>query len=133
MAQVRLLCTPVVISLSLVSGCVGLAATGTPTILTSPQERQVKALIAKELRDPESARFGSHNAAWQKEHLVVCGWVNSKNGFGGYAGDTKYVARFTEGKDKSLSLDLLRLGDNLDGSLLLSVLCSNAGIAFPGR
>jgi hypothetical protein len=118
---------------ALVGACATSAAMGTPAVLSPAQQTEVKQLIAKDLRDPESARFGSFKAAWDQQHLVVCGWVNSKNGFGGYVGDTKYVARFTEGGDKRLSLALLRLGDNLDGSLLLWMMCGKAGIAFPDR
>jgi hypothetical protein len=118
---------------ALLGACASSAAVGTPVVLSPAQQTEAKQLIAKDLRDPESARFGTFKAVWQQQHLVMCGWVNSKNAFGGYVGDTKYVARFTEAKDKRLSLDLLRLGDNLDGSLLIAVMCTNAGISFPDR
>lgn len=51
----------------------------------------VEAAIAtatKELRDPSSAQFKGlrliHTSAARPE--VICGYVNAKNGFGGYAG-----------------------------------------------
>jgi hypothetical protein len=106
----------------LLAACMG-AAIGTPTRLSAGQEAQIKALIVKDLREPASARFGAMNAAWQKDALVVCGWLNH---------DTKFMARFGENADKQLDLKVLRISDNLDGSLLASMVCANAGLAFPG-
>lgn len=42
--------------------------------------------IAKDLRDPESAQYRKENAARMPRGFLVCGEINSKNGFGGYTG-----------------------------------------------
>lgn len=56
---------------------------------TSEEQRQaddLKARVADTLRDPESARFSN-----LKLHQgSLCGEVNGKNGFGGYAGNENF-------------------------------------------
>lgn len=50
-----------------------------------------KSVLAS-LRDPKSAEFGPRFQRRQSMGLeVVCGTVNSKNGFGGYTGQTVFV------------------------------------------
>ena len=56
-------------------------------------EVQAKEGVKSILRDPESARFSSLRAYRQLGgQLVVCGYVNAKNGFGGYTGDEAFIA-----------------------------------------
>lgn len=50
-------------------------------------QRQVKSL----LRDPESARF-SGMTVYREPTQVVCGYVNSRNGFGGMSGEQRFVS-----------------------------------------
>jgi hypothetical protein len=119
----RLRCGLLLICPVLLAACMGAAAIGTPTRLSAGQEAQIKALIVKDLRDPASARFGAMNAAWQKDALVVCGWLNH---------DTKFMARFGERADQQLDMKVLRTSDNIDGALVASMFCANAGLAFPG-
>lgn len=48
--------------------------------------------VRDKLKDPDSAKFGfswSNKVVGGEEY--VCGSVNSKNGFGGYAGERKYI------------------------------------------
>lgn len=53
----------------------------------------VKSGMASALRDPESARYGKMSAARLKQtgDIVVCGYINAKNGFGGYGGEQPFV------------------------------------------
>ncbi len=51
------------------------------------QQREIK----KRLKDPESAQF-RNSAFYNSKVPVVCGEVNSKNGFGGYTGFQRFVA-----------------------------------------
>lgn len=53
------------------------------------QENIIKASIKKDLIDPESAIFTFKKG---KSEKVYCGTVNSKNRFGGYVGDKRFVA-----------------------------------------
>lgn len=48
-------------------------------------------LLAKKLRDPDSAKFDRDYVSYKSGAPVVCGTVNAKNGFGGYSGAERYV------------------------------------------
>jgi hypothetical protein len=53
-------------------------------------------VVLKQLRDPDSAKFGNINIYSDRklkgrEVNVACGSVNSKNGFGGYSGLQKFI------------------------------------------
>jgi hypothetical protein len=51
-----------------------------------------KQMVAVRLRDPGSAEFSMLSVHQVGPRRVVCGWVNAKNGFGGYAGPERFVA-----------------------------------------
>lgn len=56
----------------------------------------VKSVVSKQLRNPSSAVFGDMFVVGDRKigktySGAVCGSVNSKNGFGGYAGDTSFI------------------------------------------
>jgi hypothetical protein len=78
--------------LALIAGC-----TPTPTLsavqLTPSQISLVQTGVRAILKDPDSARFGVMAAAQNSEMLVVCGWVNAKNSFGGYTGEEAFWGR----------------------------------------
>lgn len=68
--------------------------------------------ISQQMRDPESAQFRDvsvHAVAGGEK--VVCGEVNSKNGYGGYAGFQRFVATgrssFLESQMESKSFALV--------------------------
>lgn len=65
-----------------------------PHELTNSQIDAVYDDVKRGLRDPMSARFSDVHAVKEPNQMIhVCGWVNAKNGFGGYAGPTPfYVA-----------------------------------------
>ncbi|MBI1627017.1 hypothetical protein [Comamonas suwonensis] len=50
-----------------------------------------KRRIAHDLRDPESARFREVALIVYEGRSVVCGEVNSKNGYGGYVGFQPFI------------------------------------------
>lgn len=69
-----------------------------PSAITSPvgpsnalllirAQRQVKSL----LRDPDSVRF-SGMTVYREPARVVCGYVNSRNGFGGMSSEQRFVS-----------------------------------------
>lgn len=66
-----------------------------PDRLSSSQEfvwiRSNQRLIAAKLKDPDSARFEGDYVAYKIGAPVVCGTVNAKNSFGGYAGPERYI------------------------------------------
>lgn len=54
------------------------------------QYKAAEDAVKQKLRDPESARFSGESKCGGSE--IVLGRVNSKNGFGGYAGDERFVS-----------------------------------------
>ena len=62
-----------------------------PITLTESQKAAVTAGVKGQLKDPNSAMFGPMAASQGKSGLIyVCGYVNSRNSFGGYVGDTLF-------------------------------------------
>ena len=52
---------------------------------------QAKKSVAAELRDPASAQFRAVKAVRQEDgSIAVCGEVNGRNAFGGYAGYSQF-------------------------------------------
>ncbi len=77
----------------------------------------VQEAVRRQLRDPDSAVFGEMYAVGDRliyhgSHSggVVCGTVNSKNGFGGYAGATPYIVFVPK--------YLVTIGSNKDASFV---------------
>ena len=72
--------------------------------LTDDQERQVRNIISRNLRDPASAQFRS----WRTERRVLdngntvlsaCGEINAKNGFGAYVGFLPFNVTLINGRE----------------------------------
>jgi hypothetical protein len=77
---------------------IALASAGAPSVLAYDATTKLKATafatdaVKRKLRDPGSAEFRKLIAYEPGEGaLVVCGEVNAKNGFGGYAGFEPFV------------------------------------------
>ena len=77
----------------LLAGCVTSRPVDRYTTLTSSQIEIIKAAVQKDLKDPESARFGEIKAGFPpgQNHPTVCGLVNAKNSFGGYVGMRYFI------------------------------------------
>jgi hypothetical protein len=77
-----------------VAGCTATTTTyipGVPTTLTPAQKQAVHDGIRQRLKDPDSARFTGLEARQLPSGSVsVCGFVNARNSFGGYAGNTPF-------------------------------------------
>lgn len=74
----------------------------------------IKGHFERVLKDPESARYTYEDGwlkvqcngltvRWQERQLDYAGWakvvrVNAKNSYGGYVGDTRYIALFDQGQ-----------------------------------
>lgn len=62
-----------------------------PQPLTPEQQAAVEDGIREKLKDPDSARFkGAIKVPHEGDSFLVCGFVNSKNSFGGYVGFTPF-------------------------------------------
>lgn len=53
--------------------------------------RSNQRLIAKKLKDPDSAKFENDFVSYRTGGPVVCGTVNAKNSFGAYSGAKRYI------------------------------------------
>ena len=61
----------------------------------SPRDEQVvKDAVARHLRDPESAKFGTMATL---KPGITCGTVNATNAYGAYAGEALFMANFIPG------------------------------------
>lgn len=68
---------------------------GTPVDLTAMQRASVEKGVRDSLKDPASATFGTMAAAVDKTGAItVCGTVNARNSYGGYAGAQPYIGMF---------------------------------------
>ncbi|WP_164881673.1 hypothetical protein [Paenirhodobacter populi] len=48
--------------------------------------------VTRSMKDPDSARFGNIAAAKSGQGaVIVCGFVNGKNSFGGYTGEVPFM------------------------------------------
>lgn len=60
--------------------------------LSISQRTDVQMVIKYSLKDPGSAVFGPISAARKNDGIVVvCGWINAKNSFGGYTGNRPFI------------------------------------------
>lgn len=66
------------------------------TVEITPEEAEIgMAALRETLRDPESAIFSDLYGARRIDgngSLAICGYVNAKNGYGGYAGKRRFFA-----------------------------------------
>lgn len=89
----------------------------TPALLAS-----VQVAVKRELKDPDSAKFRDLQTMGVNGSILVCGMVNSKNGSGGYAGFTPFIA-----KANGTTVERVIL-DSSDRVLEVSKECSKGGI-----
>lgn len=82
-------------TLLLLGGLAALTACSSPA---STLAEEAQAAVKAQLRDPASAIFDQGQPALLfPEQGLACGQVNSKNGFGGYAGAEMYAYARNEG------------------------------------
>jgi hypothetical protein len=82
----------------LLAACTTTSVAGTPVALTNRQQSMIRSSVVAQLRDPDSARFGQMAAiATPNGQVIACGFINAKNGFGGYTGMQPFVGHFGPG------------------------------------
>ncbi len=91
----------------------------------------VHSSIAQRLRDPYSAHFGPYRAMAKirdgNKEIVVCGFVNAKNGFGGYTGMEPYIGVY---RQATSAFNLVMMGDAPDTAAAVLGSCRASGIAI---
>ncbi len=84
--------------------------------LTDAERAIVKKSVKAELKDPDSARFkwlpiaGSKKKVGGARSMLYCGVVNSRNSFGGYAGDAPYSVFLAWTKDSPVVSLVISIG-----------------------
>lgn len=81
---------------------------------------QGKDMVASHLKDPKSAVFRDvyfieRSKVGNSHQGDLCGSVNARNSFGGYAGESRFVASFEYTDDGRFSLNALLLERELAG------------------
>lgn len=49
-------------------------------------------MVRNMLKDPSSAEFSEVHTGWSSGTPVTCGYVNSRNGFGGMSGKQRFIS-----------------------------------------
>jgi hypothetical protein len=69
-----------------------------PRYTLSKQLDTVKGALLKDLKDPDSAKFGIIAAGTAQDgSILICGMVDTRNGFGGYTGELPFQATIVKG------------------------------------
>jgi hypothetical protein len=76
----------VLILIVLLSGC------------DSSGEGNAKELVLKNLKDPDSAKFGEFTVVSTEKFEMACLTVNAKNSLGGYVGNQEYIVGRPKGE-----------------------------------
>lgn len=99
-----------------------------PYKLSASEEPIYQQWIRRGLRDPQSAQFSEVVAGKdERGQVLICGNVNSKNGFGGYAGRVPFFAYlYTNGPNVGYG----EMAGNSFTTSYVERLCSNAGLQF---
>lgn len=77
-----------------------------PASMSSQSASFAQAAVAQTLRDPYSAQFANlQQFQTSNGDTIVCGQVNARNGFGGYAGYFQFYTRFQGSQLKAIQVD----------------------------
>lgn len=84
------------------------------------ERRRVEQTVQANLRDPDSAKFsGLYVRQGSGTPRAYCGYVNSKNGYGGYAGKTKFSI-------SSHEPDKVWFADGSVGDIVVRTMCRSS-------
>ena len=96
----------------------------TPVSISSSTISSVRSAVRKKMKDPSSVQFGQYKALKLTDNetksstIAVCGKYNAKNSYGGYVGESMFLAE--QNNDGSWSVIAGGIG---------TLMCSNAGFA----
>ncbi|WMT90159.1 hypothetical protein [Pelagibacterium sp. H642] len=108
-----------------------LAAAGTASAydLSETEMSVVEDGVRNELRDPDSARFDTMLAEKGSDDLTsVCGFVNAKNGYGGYTGMVPYLGNLLMRDQNRGMFFVTMIGDDAAGAQVVYEMCAEKGI-----
>jgi hypothetical protein len=93
----------IIAAASLLAACAPAIIESEPASLTSRNIAEIKSKAAYSLKDPGSAQFRNIRATIKTRETgtrftLVCGEINGRNSFGGYAGFTTFAGYLTDGQ-----------------------------------
>jgi hypothetical protein len=92
-----------------------------PTPVLRSEVEVAERTIRRKLNDPESARFEGLQAGINGKGLtIVCGWVNAKNGNGGYTGQKAFMVAL-EPRPSTTVVGSLHGSNDVDENIIWSV------------
>ena len=95
--------------------------------ITKAEIRYVESAVKDRLKDPYSAKF-KHSYYVSNGKGAYCGFVNSKNSFGGYVGDTPFMAIILhDNKGRATGAGVISVGGDSDETLATYQTCQDNG------
>ena len=98
--------------------------------MTPDFARAVDTVVRMNLKDPASAIMGPARARGRlnngEAEIVICGFVNAKNGYGGYNGQQIYIGVYSKAAN---SFKIIAMGDEADDAAsMIAGSCRLSGI-----
>lgn len=101
-----------------------------PVALNAAQTDAVEAGVRHGLKDPASAQFRNMRAGQNGESVTVCGEVNARNSFGGFAGFSPFIGMLSKHKDTGKpAFIVISMESTGNGPIITRKLCSEHGLA----
>lgn len=108
------------------------ASTYAPYNMTAADRTAVEEGVRRNLKDPNSAMFGSMSAAKDSNGaglVEVCGYVNAKNSFGGFTGNAIFYGALADTKTGGKAfIPIGSISTSEDDMSVKQTVCSKAGI-----
>lgn len=95
--------------------------------LSTPEQKVVQDSVRQELKDPQSATFKMLPINEDGAPGTYCGMVNAKNSFGGYVGDTPFMATVTRRAGEVVSSFAMLPDSSQFGRTILLDMCAKKG------
>ncbi|TIV39595.1 MAG: hypothetical protein E5V99_04385 [Mesorhizobium sp.] len=91
----------------------------------------MKRYVTESLKDPGSAMFGNIVGSISDKGVVsACGYVNAKNSYGGYAGQTPFVGVLATNTSDQRVFAVSGMGGTSNETTAVMMLCQQQGIAI---
>lgn len=95
--------------------------------INKSEKAYVEKAIKERLKDPDSAKF-KHTYYVSNGNGAYCGFVNSKNSYGGYAGDTPFMAIIMHNKKGTATgAGVISVGGDSDEEKATIMTCQDNG------
>ena len=106
-----------------------------PAYLTDAEKAAVQVSVRNVLKDPDAAKFGPIGAARfvrNDNSLLVCGWVNGRNSFGGYTGMQPFMGVLESPQGAAPTFKTQLIGSKDSERLAAIQLCGQQGVPLVG-